>query len=360
MDETTLAALREAAADGGVEYDGLRVSAGGDTYTFAVPGDERAGLDESGLAAAAAAHAEYVWNWYVFSRPRSEARTAFLRWLEGVDEHDVPERYEALREGITRAWGQLRLTATIVDGTRTYEVRHETDAGRPTEDLEPYTDPLDARELVKRDDRGRYRPLKTAPSLPTGWAFVDLSPNDLTATVEQIYPATVENWYLERGGRLDVSHWRETMERQTGIYGVVKTWDRGDGHEHVNWVTEAMCDDSQCLKRREWQYDEETDLDVPGGDGAFPCREPCSLVVSAARKWTRLESETTQTYELDLTPSEREQVERIVEAVADGEIEQIREADTKDAANRYRARFLRAKRFDEEGNLCGTSTDREE
>jgi len=32
-----------------------------------------------------------------------------------------------------------------------------------------------------------------------------------------------------------VTHWRETMARQSGIYGVVKTWDRGEGHEHVDW-----------------------------------------------------------------------------------------------------------------------------
>ncbi|TKX77681.1 hypothetical protein EXE53_25295, partial [Halorubrum sp. SD626R] len=129
------------------------------------------------------------------------------------------------------------------------------------------------------------------------------------------------------------------------------------GHEHVNWGAEACCDDSQCLKRREWEYDADTELDVDGGDGAFPCREPCSVVVSAARKWTRLESEQPRTYEFELTPSEKEQVEDIIDAVADGRIDEIREADTKEGANRYRARFLRAKRFDDEGNLGGVPTD---
>ena len=139
----------------------------------------------------------------------------------------------------------------------------------------------------------------------------------------------------------------------------MKTWDRGEGHDHVNWVAEACCVDSQCLKRREWQYDEETDLDVDGGDGVFPCREPCSLVIAAARRWTRLEGESEQTYEFELTPSEKEQIEEIVDAVADGRADEIREADTKEPANRYRARFLRAKRFDDEGNLCGVPTNRE-
>ncbi|MGM0716693.1 MAG: DR2241 family protein, partial [Halobacteriota archaeon] len=104
---------------------------------------------------------------------------------------------------------------------------------------------------------------------------------------------------------------------------------------------------------REWEYDEDTELGVDGGDGRFPCREPCSLVVTAARKWTKLEAEQERTYEFDLTPSEKAQVEAIIDAVADGEADDIREADIYRGANRYRARFLRAKRFDDEGRLCG-------
>jgi hypothetical protein len=353
MDETTFAALRDAAADS-INYDGLQVTQTGETYHFSVPGDEYESIDDSTLKAVATEHLEYVTNWYTFSQPRSDARRAFLRWIETAETTPVPERYNSLRAGVSRTWGQLNITGELTDGERRYMIRHEADTDTPTDKLDTYTDPLDARGLVKHDDRGRYRPLKSAPSLPTGWVFSNMMANDLTATVEQIYPATIENWYLERQGDLDIDHWRETMERQTGIYGVVKTWDRGEGYEHVNWVAEACCDDSQCLKRREWQYDEETDLDVDGGEGVFPCREPCSLVITSARKWTRLEGESTQTYEFELTPSEKAQIERIISAVADDETAQIREADVKDSANRYRARFLRAKRFDEDGTLSGT------
>jgi len=362
VSDAAVAALVTAAEDGGVDFDGLRAVREDGGYRFEIPEMTRAGLTESEFRDACTNHPEYVDNWQFFEGgDRSPADRAFLRWLEDGDAEswDVPTRYDALREGVARSWGQVAVTAMLGAGGRRYELRHEDDVGTPLPDLERHEDPLAARDLVKHDDRGRYRPLKTAPTLPTGWAFVGLDGRACTRALDLVYPATVANWRLEREGDLDVSHWRETMERQSGIYSVIKTWDRGEGYEHVNWVAEACCDDSQCLKRREWGYDEGTALDVDGGDGEFPCREPCSLVVAAARKWTRLEGEQPRTYEFELTPGEKEQVEAIIDAVADGRVEDIREADIYEGANRYRTRFLRAKRTDESGRLCGVPTDPE-
>ncbi len=360
MHTDQLSALLEA-AETGVEFDGLRVAREDGGYTFETPSARHEGLTEREFREACEGSPWYVSNWHYWTTgTRGEADRAFLRWVEAADERAVPERYQALADGLSRTWGELSVEAELGEnGERRYHLRNVEDAERELAELEVHADPREAREIVTYDDRGRYRPLKTAPTLPTGWAFADLDGAALTDAVEYVYPATVANWHLEREGELDVSHWRETVERQTGIYGLVKTWDRGEGHDHVNWVAEACCVDSQCLKRREWQYDEETDLDVDGGDGVFPCREPCSLVIAAARRWTRLEGESEQTYEFELTPSEKEQIEEIVDAVADGRADEIREADTKEPANRYRARFLRAKRFDDEGNLCGVPTNRE-
>lgn len=360
VNDTQLAALVEA-AETGIDCDGLVVTHDpADGYAFRTPGTSHEGLTVDDLRAVAAENPWFVSNWYYWMETdRPEDEQAFLRWLESADDTAVPARYERLADGgITESWGQLHIEVGLGDhGHRTYTVRHEADTDVEPEALSVHADPFEARELVKHDDRGRYRPLKTAPTLPSGWAFVDLDGSALARTVDIIYPATVANWHLERRGELDVTHWRETMERQTGIYGVIQTWDRGEGYEHVNWVAEACCEDSQCLKRREWQYDDDSDLAVDGGDGEFPCREPCSLVISAARKWTQLEGEESRTYEFELTPSEKEQLEDIIDAVADGETEDIREADIYEGANRYRARFLRAKRFDEDGRLCGVPTE---
>ena len=350
-------ALRQAAPEG-VSFDGLTASydAETDSYTFGTPEETRDGLSESGFHEAASDNAAFVDNWHFFeATERTPDRRAYLRWLERADEHSVPERYEALAAGLTRSWGQLRITATLADGERRYEVRHADDAGVEREHLELYDDPLAAREIAEADDRGRYRPLKTAPSLQTGWVFAGLEGRELLETVGTLYPATVQNWHREREGELDVSHWRETAERQTGIYGIVEELSV----EEVEWIARSCCVDSQCLKRREWEEDADTPLDAPRGEGEFPCREPCSLVVAAARRWTTLEREQEREYTFTLTPSEKEQLEALIDTVAEGRTEEIREADVYEGANRYRARFLREKRM-QDGDLCGVPTEPEE
>ncbi|WP_336037472.1 DR2241 family protein [Halobacterium yunchengense] len=337
------------AAPGGIDFDGLVVEPYREAFRWETPEGEAVVTEAELRERADSPHAT---NWYYWERVvegHGTPRRAFLRWLEGADDRGVAERYEALRGGHRRSWGELAVTVVLgPGGERRYEVRHEDDVG---EAVDAYTDPLEARHLVKHDDDGRYRPLSTAPSLPHGWAFVDLDGRDLVQTVEYVYPATVANWHREREGDLDVDHWDEVAERQTGIYDVVENLD-GDALE---WAAEACCVDSQCLKRREWDASEDEPLEVPRGDGEFPCREPCSLFVAAARKFTTLEREESREYTFELTPAEKEQLEDIVDAVADGRTDEIREADVYEGANRYRARFLRAKRMDEHG-LSGTPT----
>jgi hypothetical protein len=363
MDTSPYEALAEAAADG-VDFDGLIATLKGGQLSVETPESTLTAPLEAPRSALTEV-SEYVDHWFFWHQtaPQAPARWDFLRWVEGVvDSTDwsVPEHYEDLETGTTRSWGQLRITATLdADGSRRYDLRHEADDGADISGLERYDDPRDARDVAKLDGDGEYRPLKTAPTLREGWVFPELGAADLVAAVDFFYPATMENWHREREGDLDISHWHETMARQTGIYGVVQTWDRQEGHEHVEWVAQACCNDSQCLKRREWDYNAETPLETDGGSGVFPCREPCSVVVSAARQWTKQEGEQSITYEFDLTPTEKEQIETVIDAVADGRIDDIRPADVRNESNRLRVRFLRAKLFDEDGNLGGVPTEHE-
>ncbi|ERG96680.1 DR2241 family protein [Haloquadratum walsbyi] len=344
-----------------IDFDGLHISSTDKGYQVDTPSTDASEFTHTALLdyITTAEVAPYVTNWYYWESTLSELgrhRRAFLRHAEGAHTHDVPTRYTALRsdDGCLTEWGEIQLTTTLdTRGRRHYDIRHQADEEATPERIETYTDPLDAREISTYDDRGRYRPLQTAPSLQTGWIFPDLNGRDAVETINFLYPASIANWNLERNDELDVTHWRETVDRQTGIYDIVEELPRSA----VEWVAEACCVDSQCLKRREWQYTEDDQLEADGGTGTFPCREPCSLVIAASRRWTKLEEEDERTYEFDLTPSEKEQIEDIINAVADGRVDEIREADVYKGANQYRTRFLRAKRVDDEGRLSGTPTE---
>ncbi len=359
-----LESLLSAGSDG-LSIDDLEITREADGYRFSIATLERTGLSASELRRTLNQYPEYVSNYRYWKEVGGDgtARRAFLRWCEhapiegqasgghGHDQtHPVLNRYNALTEGISREWGQVQITVHLADrdtGSRRYGLRHVDDAGTADSQLEAHTDPREAREIVTFDDLERYRPLKTAPTLVGGWQFPDLTGSELVETVEFIYPATIANWHRERQGELDVDHWIDTAERQTGIYDVIDELPP----EAVDWMVEACCADSQCLRRREWEYDEDHEIDADGGGGVFPCREPCSLVVAAARKWTVLESEEPKAWELEVTTSEKNQLMELIDAVADGRIDEIREADVYKGANRYRTRYLRSKYADEEEGL---------
>ena len=338
-------------ADDGVDTDEVVLLKSGDDHRLSVAGRTYGGLSVEEVRDILSEHSASVREWHFWHEvaPGSPARHAFLRWVEDADDMEPSDRRKTLRtDGCSQTWGQVRVHVRIdADDGRVYELRHVDDQEVLAEALDEYSDPLDARELRKLDEDDRYRPLSTAPTLQSGWIFPDLGPEGVARAVNTFYPATIANWYRERYGELDVTHWDEATERQTGIYSVTAEL-RG---EAVDWVAEACCVDSQCLKRREWDAADDRELSVPRGDGVFPCREPCSLVIAAARKWALLEREEEKTYTIRLTPSEKEQIEGLLHAVADSTTGDIREADVGAAANRYRARYLRAKRADENGHL---------
>jgi len=196
---------------------------------------------------------------------REDAESWFVGWLEDgarVDESPT---------GARRSWGELVLTSH----TNGYDVRHADDTGTPAEELDVYEDPTEARELAKFDDDGEYRPMNGETTLPTGWVFPSLDSDDLAEVVRRVYPASVENAYLESRGELDVTHWDETSERQTGMYADTEELT-GDA---LRCATDAFCA-SRCVKRRVWEESEDVRIDsakergkgVPVPRGVFALR----------------------------------------------------------------------------------------
>jgi len=216
-----LEALLDRASSSGVALDGLRIDETDDGYNLEAGENRWPGLDEAALGRALESSDEYVTNWRYWQETvggEGTARRAFLRWCERAplaDAEDpadakatvdaplaVPERYDALRDGIDREWGQLSITARFVDiddpdGERVYDLWHVDDADSDLADLEVYDEPRAAREIATHDDDGRYRPLKTAPTLPAGWAFTrsraTTSSTRSGSSIRQRSPTGIEN-----------------------------------------------------------------------------------------------------------------------------------------------------------------------
>jgi sirohydrochlorin cobaltochelatase len=215
------------------------------------------------------------------------------------------------------SWGQLSLTVRD-DG---YDVRHEDDLGKHTDELDAYDDPKDARFLAKFDDEGEYRPMRGETTLPTGWVFQSLDADGLVEVVRRIYPTSIENAYLESRGELDVTNWEETAGRQTGMYADVDELT-GDA---LRRATDAFCA-SRCAKRREWEESEDRTVDSES-EGDFPCREACSLFISGAREFVKQESEQDEDAKIDVSAEDAP-----------------RRGELSNPANEYRVRYTSARR----------------
>ncbi|MFW6436413.1 MAG: DR2241 family protein [Halococcoides sp.] len=332
MDESDLLA----AADAGVACDGLRVERTDAGITVETPAGRHEGLSDADARAILAEHPRLVDNWAFWAdrAPDRDDYRAFLRWLEHAEERPLADR-----SGTTREWGEILVRTTVAeDGTRTYDLRHRADRDADPAALDPI-EPEAADDLATTDADGQYRPLRTAPTLRAGWIASDLDAHACPEFVATLYPATIANWHREREGRLDVTHFDAAAARQTGIYAVVDELPR----EALTWLANASCTDAMCLKRRAWDAGEGDPIDAPRGDGEMPCREPCSLVIAAAREFANAEQESPRSSQFELTPSEYETLLACLDAVAGDR--SVRLADLGEGANRYRARYLRAKRF---------------
>ena len=201
--------------------------------------------------------------------PRAQgADAAFRRWVE-----------EGGAAG--RRFLQVHVLAL---GAGRYRLRHVEDAAAAADNLEPHADPYDARTIAQTDAAGAHRPLKTAPDLRRGWSFESLDAVGLDTALGYLYPACVAHWHAAREGSLRATPWRETAERQSGIYASVALLP----DDAVRAAVGACCADDLCLRRVAWPL-HPGERGPRGGDGPVPCPEACSLFVSLARTALALE-----------------------------------------------------------------------
>jgi sirohydrochlorin cobaltochelatase len=175
--------------------------------------------------------------------------------------------------------------------------------------LQTYRNAEDAIEIAKYDDKGNYRPLKTAPDLRHGWRLELAGIQALRRALNYFYPGRLAIFEAWKTGDIQTTPLRETLSRQSGMYRVAaKISD-----EQANNVVADFCQsNSGCLRTILWDRDGKglmasTKLPKekfdPGVDqanisvlsksatagtaaGAIPllCQEACNLLVNECRR----------------------------------------------------------------------------
>jgi sirohydrochlorin cobaltochelatase len=196
------------------------------------------------------------------------------------------EKAVAAQSGGASSPGELKLSADlpIALPARIGQVRIEADFRLHHVDdqelagLRVLHTPAELRELIFRDCEGAFRPLRAAPTLRRGWLVEATDAAGVRAALEYIYPAELENFQLWREGRLPITPWRETAERQTGRFRIVREIDDAGAVE----LTAQVCD-RQCGKRRLWSPAAQ---EVAPAAGEIPllCPEACNYLVGKARE----------------------------------------------------------------------------
>ncbi|MFC7073801.1 CbiX/SirB N-terminal domain-containing protein [Halovenus rubra] len=236
---------------------------------------------------------------------RDEAGRAFIEWLDTAAPGATgdPER----------TVGEL-----LVVGDD-YELRHRSDRGTDTEDLDSLA--LDTlRERVRYADDGRYRPFPGERTLPRGWRLSASTPGELLKGLATVYPVAIEHWYGHAHGDLDADDWQSVADRQTGIYASVADLDPSE----VERVAESVC--GECSRCPTWTAAEtESETAVPE-DGELPCPVPCSFLVAAARECHQADEKSVGNQPVDADPTE------------------VARGDLTDPANRYRVRYRETNR----------------
>jgi len=175
-----------------------------------------------------------------------------------------------------------------------WELRHIADAG--CADLTEYKRVADARVLANLDDAGAYRPLKTAPNLRRGWRLEVGTAIDLRKALDAFYPAMLGMWLARAQDQIVPVPLRDTLGRQTGMYRVTHKLTDAQAQE----VVARTCNDGACLKTILWSLDSSqrvTSLPAgkfqPATGDAIPllCQEACNILVAAARKVVKGETE---------------------------------------------------------------------
>lgn len=152
-----------------------------------------------------------------------------------------------------------------------------------------------ARELAKYDVGGKYRPLKGAPNLSSGWVIELETIDELRKALDYFYPGAIATWIAFQNGKTRPVSLRETVNRQSGMYRVTRKL----GNEQAQTLVKEACrSEDCCLRTILWGIEEnqtpdflppsksDPTFDQTGQNRAaipFLCLEACNLLIAKAR-----------------------------------------------------------------------------
>ena len=132
-------------------------------------------------------------------------------------------------------------------------------------------DPAAIQQHMRRDDRGRYRPLSGARTLPSGWRLECRDGTELAEAVDAVYPLAATHRAQSNQGTLRVVPLASVLQRQSGRYAAAaELSDPGRAA-----AREALCGD--CVRLPVWNGQAAKSDEIP-------CPEPCSVLVALCRE----------------------------------------------------------------------------
>lgn len=192
-----------------------------------------------------------------------------------------------------RCIGQILVEKCADDS---FALCHREDSGR--HDLRVSRRADDAAGIVKFDDAGNYRPLKTAPNLRHGWRLELPNVCALRHALDLFYPGRLAMLFAFERQELRTTPLRQTLERQSGLYRVaakisdaqiddlVGTFCRSDGGclRTILWKSDAsgtIASTKLSPEKFDAAYDQ-----TGRGESCMPllCQEACNLLVNECRR----------------------------------------------------------------------------
>lgn len=214
-----------------------------------------------------------------------------------------------------------------------FELRHRSDRDVSVGSLQTVP-AAELRALAQLTAAGEFRPNKTAPNLRQGWITHVTSPDELESALRQLYPGALADWFAAQQPAPPVTHFREFVGRQTGLYQAVRSLSDESAVE----VIHAGCDARFCLRRRLWTVPN-LDPDAVGTKSLVPCLEPCALLLDLARHAQRLAE--ARVVNLPLAKAELETLLHALDTAVGHPAGSVREGESAAPDNPRRIALLR-------------------